>query len=286
MKIQPVILLNEPSYPRIEEYANTPSSIIKNAPDSWKRNKLVLTALISFAFSNQSCDKLSQKSTRFEIIQLQEDANNDGSKIQEALFDSSFVAPLFHHGNGIGVYGCVVIMPPVFINEQEAKQIILNELKKEGLVFDSIAQPNQKIIIKTDKKLWEEIKDDYIVRDTTEFKELLFDGYNKDLNLAFCFLSQTNYRAFTDYEPESSSVSHEDYKKTSKKLRGIIKEANNLNAVIFYEPIPYPNRDDNSEIPSWEEWEIKGKVVAVDSLKAQVSDFVNWLKNEKISSKK
>jgi hypothetical protein len=275
MKIQPVLFPDAPNYPRLKDYANEPSLLVKNIPDNWRRNKPVLTALLSFALCNQSCEKFSQKSSRFEIIQLLENKANDGTRITKRKLDSSFVAPLFHHGNGIGVFGCVVIMPPVFINEQEARQIIINELKKEGLIFDSIAQPDQKIIIKTNKLIWEETNGEYRERDTTEIKELEFDGYNKDLNLAFCFISRRNFQAITDEEPETSSVSHDDFKKTSDKVRREIKKANNLNAVVFYEPLPYPDYNAKSERPGWEEWEVKGKECAVDSLKAQVSDFVN-----------
>jgi hypothetical protein len=285
MKIQPVLSAREPNYPRLQDFDNASAFLINNAPESWKRNKLVLTALISLSVSSQTCNKFPASHTRFEIIQMQENGQLKEFK-KDPVIDSSFVAPLFNHGNGIGTFGCVVVMPPVFINEQEAKQIILNEFKKCGLIFDSTGRPGKKVVIRTEKKLWKESKGEYTTKDTTEFNELIFDGFNKELNLAFCFVSQKKYSDFTDYEPEYSSVSEENYKNTAEKLRSEIKKVNDVNAVVFYEPVPYPDWKKRSELPDWDEWSTQGKNAAVDSLKAQVADFMNWLKTEKITLEK
>jgi hypothetical protein len=284
MEIKPVTEFYEPDYPKLEDFLRNPHSIVNHAPERWKGNSVLWAALISLAVGNQSCDFIQNKHSRIEFIRIHERFNKNDSKENEIPKDSSFVAPLFHHGDGIGAYGCVVIMPPVFINELEAKQIILNELKKENLLFDTTEQPVRKILIKTDKKLWEESNGDYKVRDTTELRELTFDGYNKELNFAFCFLSDRKYNAFADYEPEYSSVSLEDFKKTSEKLRTEIKKVNDLNAVVFYDPIPYPARDEdwNWDRAKSHEMMNKRKEMAVDSLKAQVTDFIRWLKTEKI----
>ncbi|MGD9128680.1 MAG: hypothetical protein PVH19_14990, partial [Planctomycetia bacterium] len=46
------------------------------------------------------------------------------------------VAPLFEHGEGRGAAGCVVVSPPVFLSEEEAMQIIKEELGKHGIKLD------------------------------------------------------------------------------------------------------------------------------------------------------
>ena len=150
-------------------------------------------------------------------------------------------------------------------------------------MFDTTAQPTHKVVIKTKRTIWEKVKGKYNTRDTVESHELKFDGYNKELNFAFCFVSKEKYRTFSDYEPENSSVSHEDYIKTAEKLRTAISKTNAMNAVIFYEPIPYPNRKDRSARSDWDQWKTEGKKVAIDSLKAQVADFARWLHAEQIT---
>ena len=43
------------------------------------------------------------------------------------------VAPIFEHGTGRGADGCVVVSPPVFLSEEEAVQVIREELAKQGI---------------------------------------------------------------------------------------------------------------------------------------------------------
>ena len=64
-----------------------------------------------------------------------------------------------------------------------------------------------------------------------------------------------------------------------------VLELNDVNAVVFYEPIPYTKRDEDGDMSQRHEIMNKRKEMAVDSLKAQVSDFVRWLKTEKITLK-
>jgi hypothetical protein len=42
-------------------------------------------------------------------------------------------APLFEHGEGRGGTGCIVMTPPVFLSEEEAMQVIKEELGKRGI---------------------------------------------------------------------------------------------------------------------------------------------------------
>jgi len=43
------------------------------------------------------------------------------------------VAPIFEHGEGRGSMGCVVVSPPIFLSEEEALQVIKEELAKAGI---------------------------------------------------------------------------------------------------------------------------------------------------------
>ncbi|HBO43451.1 MAG TPA: hypothetical protein DD670_05880, partial [Planctomycetaceae bacterium] len=45
------------------------------------------------------------------------------------------VAPVFEHGEGSGSTGCIVMTPPVFLSEEEAMQIIKDELAKHGIAL-------------------------------------------------------------------------------------------------------------------------------------------------------
>ena len=43
------------------------------------------------------------------------------------------VAPIFVHGEGRGASGCIVMNPPVFLSEEEALQILGEELARAGI---------------------------------------------------------------------------------------------------------------------------------------------------------
>jgi hypothetical protein len=48
---------------------------------------------------------------------------------------AAVVAPIFEHGEGRGATGCVVTSPPVFLSEEEALQVIREELAKRGVAL-------------------------------------------------------------------------------------------------------------------------------------------------------
>ena len=47
------------------------------------------------------------------------------------------VAPIFEHGEGRGSDGCIAVCPPVFLSEDEAMQVIKEELAKAGIQLGS-----------------------------------------------------------------------------------------------------------------------------------------------------
>jgi hypothetical protein len=46
---------------------------------------------------------------------------------------AAVVAPIFDHGEGRGATGCIVVAPPVFLSEEEAWQVINEELGRRSL---------------------------------------------------------------------------------------------------------------------------------------------------------
>jgi hypothetical protein len=195
--------------------------------------------------------------------------------------DSALVAPIFNHGDGIGCFGCVSIMSPVFISEQDAMQIILKELEKEGINFDSDEKPEQKVMIGInihEENFISDGNDSHSkYHDTTTYKELIFDRYSKKLNLAIYYVSEQNCGQYSDIISDNSysysSVGCTYVLKSAKKIRHEIKRNNNINAVVFYDPVTYPK----GRTMSPEEH----KQLAIETLTSQVRDFVKWYKSEK-----
>ena len=275
MEIKPVKSSRKPNYPSLDDFNLLSNGLIKYTPVKWKKKKFVYAALVSFALSNQNQGSELKPARQFETMaQYPDDFTNKLSESKNYKTDSALVAPIFHHGDGIGCFGCVSIMSPVFISEQDAMQIILKECEKEGLVFESSEQPEQNLMIGIHTHQQAMI-DGEKNHDTTEYKELVFDLYNKKLNLAICYVSEQKNGQYSDRDYEGySSVSCERIRITAEKIRNEIKKANRINAVVFYDPVAFPEK--MRPISHEEQMHL-----AYDSLKAQVLDFVKWYKSQK-----
>ena len=284
MKIKPLINYNSPKYPELKIFVNKPDNLLKNIPAKWKVNKVVCAALISFALGSQSCNSSDSKSAVKTEITANDKQNLSRQKNQTS--DTATIAPLFSHGEGIGSFGCIVVAPPVFINESDARQIIINELKKENLNFDN--QYNENIPI--ERKLTRYISSfkEYKKEDKIETNNLTFDGYNKELNFAFEFVSSEDYNTCADMIEVISTASTINCKNAAENIRKNLITLNKVNAVVFYEPLPNAaDLSDNYERYAFEKNNYKEalkkrKQKAEELLKQQVADFISWLKTEKL----
>ena len=73
------------------------------------------------------------------------------------------------------------------------------------------------------------------------------------------------------------SVSHYDTKRAAEILREEIIKKNNVNAVVFYDPLPRIKRGNNK---NWEKTIKNTEKESEKLLIAQVTDFIVWAKNE------
>jgi hypothetical protein len=284
MKTKPLLNYKAPNYPRIEVVFAEPDILIKNMPESWKANKMIVTAVISFSLA--ACRGQSQQpNTDVKTEQVAEAKTNVPGIIMGKM-DSSRVAPIFVHGDGVGASGCVMIAPPVYLSEEDALNIILGELKKEGLDFndkfqgDSIKVIHKKVVYNDDPKIT-----DYNDRITyvSETEKLYPDAYNKNLNMVIEFVSFDDYSKYGDEEPDWSSVSSYYIKSAAEKIRKAFIENGEYGTVVFYDPVGWADREERG---NWDQMEKDGRKKAVEMLKQQVADFIDWLKKEKILQEK
>ena len=125
-------------------------------------------------------------------------------------------------------------------------------------------------------------KDELRYKDTIEEKKYVPDAYNQKMNLVVEFVSMQDYQKFADMEPEMSSVSSYDIKSTAVKIREALVKEGKTNAVVFYDPVGYSDRGD---MENWEEMEKSARKNAVEQLKTQVADFIDWIKKEGLLKK-
>jgi hypothetical protein len=274
MKIKPVKQAKTPNYPILDYYIKNPGLLSKNIPDSWIRNKYVTTSLATFILFGTPKAKIYANQNGTEILEKLRSESKDQTK--DEIKDSIKIAPIFAHGDGSGATGCIVMSPPVFISEDEARSIIFNALEAEGIKFDTIDCPE--ITFKSNP-----IANDCYVGDDDTTKvpdanvELKMDGYNKELNLAIQFVSRVDYFKFSSDDGCFSSVQEYDTKKAAEIIRGELITNGKTNAVVFYDPITAIDFDSNK---NWKENQKEAKEEAEKLLLAQVEDFIKWIRKE------
>jgi len=294
MQIKPVKQPKQPAYPTFEYYMERPELLYRNMPESWLKNRCVATSLAAFVLLGCS-DSKSVANPLFSVCHSAPDAASPATDKgacplvkahNDEKQDSIKIAPIFVHGEGSGAIGCEVMSPPVFISEDEARKIIFDALRKEGITFDTLNCPEIKFKARP-------IANDcpYNIKKDVKLK---MDGYNKELNLAIQFVSKKDFDKLepncdsTYYDKKGreikaiyiSSVQEYDTKKAAEIVREALVTDGKTNAVVFYDPITYINYD--YEDKSWEESKKEAKNKAKKLLLKQVEDFIKWLRQENL----
>ena len=147
MDPKPVRRARPPGYPTKQEALEDPTLLDRHLPPAFRRGREIAGAATLFLAMNfAACD--GSDSLRPEGPP---GAPAVGPASSPAVGPASaVVAPLFEHGEGRGVTGCVAVSPPVFLSEEEALQVITEELGRHGLSFpernleiDSVRPPRR-----------------------------------------------------------------------------------------------------------------------------------------------
>jgi hypothetical protein len=137
MDPRPVRRAGKPGYPTKLEALEDPDLLRRHTPPSLRRGREIAgAATLLFAANLAACGgPVGEGGAPAEPVEPPMGA---------------IVAPLFSHGDGRGATGCVVSAPPVFLSEEEALQIITEELSRHGLSFanrnitvDSVKPPTR-----------------------------------------------------------------------------------------------------------------------------------------------
>ncbi len=233
MRVTPQKKCSSAGYPTHDDVDQRPD-LLQHVPTRWQTNPAVLTALASVTMLSATGAAI---------------AGNTKAKVKPPR-----VAPVFVHGEGRGAFGCVVINPPVFLSEDEAKQVINDEAKHLGLSFRSP---------KSDPEAYGPNK--------------TIDGKDVKRALAYVYVSEGEGTVpSTGYI--TSSVRDIDTLKRAKAVVKEMKPARSLKAVaVFYDPMPSgPVTDQWNAMSGWDTSE--RAATAEKQLRLQVRDFVKWLK--------
>jgi len=309
MKVSPVKKYSKPSYPSREEFLKEASQIKDCIPESWKNKKIITGALTVFLLGSSANHPKDNQSNKTHTI-ISKEKLNDDLKTESKIINEekiSSIAPLFIYGGGRGAYGCVIINPPSFLSEQEAREIIELELKKEGIIFDRKNYRINELSFRRNygfDREYEEEDDELFDSIFPENKDTVeLDGYSTAYNLGYEFVS-----AWGDYhalggEYSGSTVTSFDLIKAAENLREKMKDYGKMNTVIFYDPIEEYERAEskNPSLDYLKRYTLnyndkcnidlqqnKNNVhqKSYELLKRQVADFIEWVKKENLLENK
>jgi hypothetical protein len=120
MKSKPVHKYASPKYPTHLEVAQHPALLRRHQPPAWRKWPELTGAAGLFLLADTA--RLSAA-----------DGSPKGSQNPAQANAVAIVAPVFQHGEGRGATGCVVMSPPVFLSEEEALQVIREEMATKGV---------------------------------------------------------------------------------------------------------------------------------------------------------
>jgi len=223
---------------------------------------------------------------------------------------SAIVAPLFEHGDGRGATGCVISVPPVFLSEEEAMQVIREELARNGVTISEASTPLESVRIarrfhQTTELDSGETKGE-IVEDPSNSPPFLPDGRGPDGRIAVEFVSLDEFDTLGGLDDSQArivskggvvesvrmSVRAWDFKDTARWVASQVgKQGKGIYFGVFYDPVAYgalasfakqliEGRDVGRR--SWEESKAEARRESLSLLKEQVQDFVGWLREKKV----
>lgn len=109
MKAKPAARTHVPRYPTRLEVLADPDLLKKHLPPRWKAGAEMAGAVSFLLLANAGIRGATSPASHLSVR-------------------PAVVAPIFVHGEGRGATGCEVINPPVFLSEQDAMQVIREEL--------------------------------------------------------------------------------------------------------------------------------------------------------------
>lgn len=257
MEIKPIRRCSEPSYPTRPAVDQHPD-ILRLVPKRWHNNPAVAAALGALY-----------------MMTLSVRSNTDPKATKSP---TAKIAPIFVHGEGRGSFGCVSVAPPVFLSEDEARQVICDEAKHYGINFEKDAPTLTDIDVPLPKVNEEPPK--WARVNNSARMPLALDGIDKTRKISYEFISEEDLRAWKCVNQESTAGTY-DFIGTARTLDdSLIKAHPDFVCAVFYDPSP--DKFPVHERTTWDELIAAGKEAAREQLRKQVHSFIVWLSAEGI----
>ena len=288
-----------PAYPTKLQILATPQLLTRRLPPAWAGNReLAAVVGVFLAASTGGC-----RSELSVPPEMQKKPIAEAPAVVAPVTDTSaVVAPIFEHGEGRGSVGCIVVTSPVFLSEEEALQVILEELVGQGIMIDAVdvEQPNVKLPRRYE---WNGTVNGRYVHEIRENDAdcapppttLAIDLISTRRHVAVEFISEDEYIKLGGVDSRSS-VQVYDFQEAADNLSRHVEVAGReMYFGVFYDPVmgkldlesfwtkPKPiGTTDEEWSKQFEQLSEAAKETArarsKEQLRLQVRDFVDWLK--------
>ena len=121
-----------PRYPTKLQVAALPDLLARHQPAAWVRKREIAGAAAALLSANLTARSLAQDLPP-PTPAAQVAVSQPAARARLAGDAPAIVAPVFLHGEGRGATGCIVVSPPAFLSEEEALQVIREQLNAAGV---------------------------------------------------------------------------------------------------------------------------------------------------------
>jgi hypothetical protein len=275
MKITPLKRYSIPEYP-IQEILAAHPELLRLVPKRWANMPLVLSALsmVCLILAARDGKPADKKASTVK-------ATNPAVQSQPV---ATRVAPIFHHGEGRGAFGCVVVSPPVFLSEDEARQVIIEEAATAGIHFENTNRVIAPVEVPVTDLFLGLAIDARTRKPKTHKSSLLLDGTDPQRNISFEFVSYEDYRTWDIGEYTSmSTVDVHDIGPAAEVLqKGLSKATADQTIGVFYDPFSHYASGNRDSFPVSGNSKEEARQKSIRELREQVRDFIAWLKSQGI----
>lgn len=280
MHASPLRSHQRPRYPTRLEIAAAPE-LLRRLPARWSaQSELGAAALALIALVQPGCQ--SQPTV---------DKTKTAPSREVAGSGLAIVAPIFEHGEGRSTMGCIVVAPPVFLSEEEAWQVIDEELAKHGLRFPE----KEHIISGIEIPLYssaelERLAEGDPLPKPASIEPLRADRFDSHRKIALEFVSFENPPEKNQYW-NLGSINGLELKGEAEVLREMIatRSVERIHFAALYDPVTYGELDaagvplppEDATEADWEKYRAQvnapAKAKSKRLLGQQVRDFIAWL---------
>jgi hypothetical protein len=254
---RPLGIYQPPRYPTREQLRAKPQFLLRHVPQRWRGDRLLLVLLAGTLPLAHGCSQ-----------------------------PAAGVAPLSEQGDGVGWFGCEVIVPPVFMSEAEAMAVVKDELAAAGLTGLAEGVPLEDVEV---GDLLVGDCDGNISGSATRSHPFEVDLYDEPRLLGIEAYTYEDFEALArDGDPLcDSSVDEINLKEGARVLAEDLADggAGRWYGVV-YDPVNMPDWEDVEEC--WEEEDPQAcEEATVEAalaegeqlLRAQVQDLVAWMQD-------